>query len=98
MINMIIIYISPRIFFLITIILILLGVHLLYGCCAISINKKTENEINNSINNDKPFNTQDELTDLYNKYTTENHFYIPNKSLSAEEIKNIAHRGGNNNI
>ena len=80
---MIDLYISPRILFFITIILILLGIHIFYGCCATSTNNN-------------PFNTKDDLTNLYNKYTTENHFYIPNTSLSREELKYIAHRGGNN--
>lgn len=89
-------YISQRTLFFFTIILILLGFHIFYGCCSLTVNKNTEtNNNNHNINND-PFNPNNELTDLYNKYSTENHFYIPDKSLSSEEIKYIAHRGGNN--
>jgi len=86
-------YISQRTLFFFTIILFLLGFHIFYGCCSLTINKNTET------NNNDPFNTKNELTNLYNKYnkySTENHFYIPDKSLSSEEIKYIAHRGGNN--
>ena len=90
---MIDLYISPRILFFITIILILLGIHIFYGCCAITIDKNTTNTTST---NNNPFNTKDDLTNLYNKYTTEYHFYIPNTSLSREELKYIAHRGGNN--
>ena len=90
---MINLYITPRILFFITIVLILLSIHLFYGCCAITINKSKNTEPNNPI-----FNTNNESTILSDKYSPENHFYMPNKSLSAEEIKNIAHRGGNNNI
>jgi hypothetical protein len=99
MINIANFYISRRTLFFLTIILILLAMHLFYGCCSVTITKNAES-------NNPAFNTKNELTDLEltdleltdlsNKYTTENHFYIPNKSLSAEEIKNIAHRGGNN--
>ena len=89
MINIADFYISRRTLFFLTIILILLGIHIFYGCCSITINKDTET--NNPI-----FNTNNELTNLSDKYSPENHFYMPNKSLSAEEIKNIAQRGGNN--
>ncbi len=88
-------YISQRTLFFFTIILFLLGFHIFYGCCSLTINKNTETN-NTTINNNDPFNTKNELTNLYNKYSTENHFYIPDKSLSSEEIKYIAHRGGNN--
>ena len=90
-------YISQRTLFFSTIILILLGFHIFYGCCSLTVNKNTEtNNDNHNNNNNDPFNPNNELTDLYNKYSTENHFYIPDKSLSSEEIKYIAHRGGNN--
>jgi hypothetical protein len=88
-------YISQRTLFFLTIILFLLGFHIFYGCCSLTITKNTETNTT-TINNKDPFNTKNELTDLYNKYSTENHFYIPDKSLSSEEIKYIAHRGGNN--
>jgi predicted membrane protein len=94
MINIANFYISRRTLFFLTIILILLAMHLFYGCCSVTITKNAES--NNPAFNTKNELTDLELTDLSNKYTTENHFYIPNKSLSAEEIKNIAHRGGNN--
>ena len=92
---MINLYITRRTLFLIIIILIIFGFHIFYGCCSITINKNSN--INSNINSN-PFNEKNELTNLYDKYSSENHFYIPNKSLSSEEIKNIAHRGGNNNI
>ena len=91
-------YISQRTLFFFTIILFLLGFHIFYGCCSLTITKNTETN-NTTINNNDPFNTKNESTNKYNKYnkySPENHFYIPDKSLSAEEIKNIAHRGGNN--
>ena len=79
------------------IILSLLVLHLVYGCCTLTITNA--NESNETI--------EKEFTDSYqvyqakqaqqaNKYCPENHFYMPDTSLTHEEIKFIAERGGNN--
>ena len=82
------------------IILSLLVLHLVYGCCTLTITNANEsNKSNETI--------EKEFTDSYqvyqakqaqqaNKYCPENHFYMPDTSLTHEEIKFIAERGGNN--
>lgn len=78
----------------------LLILHLLYGCCSITINTKTDP---NDINEKEVKNShqaylvyQAKQAKQANKYCPENHFFIPDQSLSREEMKFIAQRGGNN--
>jgi hypothetical protein len=77
----------------------LLILHLFYGCCTITLTPTDPNDISikEVKNSQQAYHVyQANPAKQANKYCPENHFFIPDQSLSREEIKFIAQRGGNN--
>jgi hypothetical protein len=77
----------------------LLILHLFYGCCTITFTATDPKDISikEAKNSHQAYHVyQANQAKQANKYCPENHFFIPDQSLSREEIKFIAQRGGNN--